>query len=122
MKRKRENDDYFQNFRNSTTASSYSQPPKKKRKREIKKLNLEFEDSNGSLSILTPKKTIWHSIYVQNVPTTERDKNYFRKRFRLTFDAYLQIFIDMKESPLFTRGGKTNGFGDCPAPLELLLL
>ena len=64
FKRKRENDEFFHNLRNSSSVSSESQPPQKRRKREVKKHNLEIEDTNGAMTILTPQKSIWYSFYV----------------------------------------------------------
>ena len=66
--------------------------------------------------------SLWYTFYVQTEPSTERQKNYFRKRFRLTYEAYTELLLHMKQHPMFRKKNITNCSGEASVPLELLLL
>lgn len=100
-------------------------PKRQRTQRTVGKRIIEYEDEDGNIQKLTPKKTFWYLYYVLSGKNfTQHDLKKFRKRFRLPYDEFLVLLADMEKSSLFSRWAtiKSNVFQRGKSPLALLLL
>ena len=79
-------------------------------------------NQNGVVTYMDPSTSLWYTLYVTNQPSTTREQNLFRQRFRLTYDAFNRLLQDVRNHVIFSRWSKFDAVGDPPVPMELLLL
>jgi hypothetical protein len=78
----------------------------KKRKRPYKsrrkKSVVQYKDNSGVLMPLPPSMSLWYSLYCQEgcKELTPNFEEKFRRRFRLSYDSYLELLNQMKENSL----------------------
>jgi hypothetical protein len=104
--------------------SSDSVPIKKTR--QPKKRRAIWVDSDGSVRLITPRQTVWYSVYILE-PDLEDPKFHklFHRRFRLPYAQFIDLGERLEVHEIFARwhSGKVNPFTqDPPAPIPLLLL
>ena len=63
---------------------------------------LRSRNEEGELVPITPRDTQWYINYVSHPQVNNnRFRKKFRRRFRMSYDSYLEHLEDVKECPLF---------------------
>ena len=82
------------------------------------------DTEDGPLVIMSPTDSLWYKMYVKNFNILEDDllQTKFRTRFRLPYNAFLELAEKVKKDDRFARwcGPKYNN--KRVSPVELLLL
>ena len=93
-------------------------------KRSVKKHNtLLYRDTDGTVKPLTWDKSLWYLNYIENPrPNDSKWNDKFRKRFRMPFEAFIELGIIAEASPKFERWKKKDAVGQRAAPTRLMLL
>ena len=82
------------------------------------------DTEDGPLEIMSPTDSLWYKMYVQNFHILEDDllQSKFRMRFRLPYNAFLELAEKVKKDDRFARwcGPKYNN--KRASPVKLLLL
>jgi hypothetical protein len=98
-----------------------------KKKRQPKKQRAIWVDDDGSVHRITPRRTVWYSVYILK-PDLEDPKFHkiFCRRFRLPYAQFLELSERLGEAhETFARwhSGKVNPVTqEPPTPIPLLLL
>ena len=124
------NDEFFKLRKNflhdEFIASLYSDDKSSKTQRvhtrSVKKHKTLIRTDDGDLREITYKDTIWYLLYVSNTSMTLRLRDLFRRRFRIPYHSFLELYDEVKENELFSRWTKNDAVGDPPSNLKLLML
>ena len=83
---------------------------------------IKIANPDGTYTFMEPKTSLWYMLYVNREPQGKKEKNLFRKRFRLSYNAYKKLLQDIRTQEHFKRWTNTEAVGSPPVPIELLLL
>ena len=82
-------------------------------------------DDDGSLREIRPQNTLlylMYLLYVNQPPLNDRMHQTFRNRFRLPYESFLSLSVDISGDPFFAKWPRTDTIDDKPMNLKLLLL
>ena len=66
--------------------------------------------------------TLWYLLYTKNPPLNNRLLQQFRRRFRIPYEAFLNLSVDIKNDIGFAQWLRSDAVGDKPMDIKLLLL
>ena len=96
--------------------------PTPKRQRTIKRKEVRYMEPDGTIAMLTLQKTFWYLYYVLNgMNLTSHGLKKFRRRFRLPYDNFRILLLEMEDHHLFLRWktGTTDLYQSASSPLSL---
>ena len=93
-----------------------------KNHRSVKRYKVLVRDNDGCLREIRPEDTLWYLLYVKNPPGDDRQLRKFRRRFRMPYEAFMNLSADIKTDPGFAQWSRTDAVGDRPMNIKLLLL
>ena len=99
-------------------------PDKKRVKthRSIKRYKVLVRENDGCLREIRPEDTLWYLLYVKHPPLNDRLIRQFRRRFRIPYEAFLNLSADIKNDIGFAQWLRSDAVGDRPMDIKLLLL
>ena len=98
---------------------------KKKRKntsRSVRRYKLLVRDNDGSLREIRPEDTLWYLLYVNQPPLNERIHRLFRSRFKIPYETFLKLSVDITNHSCFKQWTRADAVGNKPVSIKLLLL
>ena len=90
--------------------------------RRVKRHKLLVRLKDNSLRELRPEDTHWYLVYVLNPPTSKRQLNLFRNRFRIPYSDFIDLYNEVYNHEIFSRWRCKDAVGDNPSNLKLLIL
>ena len=78
----------------------------------MKRHKLLVCNDDGLLRETQPQDTLWYLLYVNQPPLNDRMHQTFRNRFRIPYESFLSLSVDISEDPLFAQWSRTDAVGD----------
>ena len=126
---RRKDDEYFdaisEHLISTSLGKSNDPPSQEERKKHQRRIILARRNEDGELEPIPPTDSLWYHLYASCPQTNDsRWNKKFRRRFRVTYNSYLELVEEAREDNWFPRwsDGKKDAVGKPSSPLELLIL
>ena len=93
-----------------------------KNNRYVKRYKVLVREDDGCLREIRPEDNLWYLLYVKHPPLNDRLLRQFRRRFRIPYEAFLNLSADIKNDIGFAQWLRSDAVGDRPMDIKLLLL
>ena len=112
------------NHKRKRVATSLSEElnVRQRKRRTIKRRLLWIRDDDGNLRVMKPEDTLWFKLYIEPPILCTHMRKLFRKRFRLTYNSFMELLNEIIGHKLFLRWNNPDAAGSRPSSVALLLL